>query len=151
SFYGCGRREGGLIRLSNSSAEILGDLDPERRRVGLVGVDHGNLLCAYYQCACDGNVRTGGVTCVDPTGLEHAVLTDLQKPIGITAIGGVIYLTDQEKQAVLRFGHPNLGAIDWLATVPQPDHLCVGPDETLLVATHLGQIYQVTKAGEVAL
>jgi sugar lactone lactonase YvrE len=148
-----GGRDGGIVCVPpDGKPQIVEGVDPSRRRIGVACSAQGRLLSTYYSCDCGSGVSTGGVARVGMDGVEKDLIDNLAKPVGILVRDKLVWVSDQERQAIFRFSlDDRRPAPEPIATVPKPDHICAGPDDSLLVTSHFGRLYRVTAHGQVLL
>jgi hypothetical protein len=144
-------RDGGIIAIPRQGrARNLAGLDERRRRIGLAWTEEGELISAFYLCGA--GTRYGGVARVGADGFEEVLVGGLSKPVGVAVRNRAVYVSDQDTHSILRFllDDPSPRA-EPIAAVPRPDHLCLGPDDSLFVTSHFGRLYSVSAKGKVQL
>ena len=121
------------------------NLDPQKRRIGLTVAPDGTLFDGYFVKSATSDY--GAVARLDLKGTEIDVIQGLDKPIGVLAIGGSLYVTDQGKGTVLvsPLGMPDKDVV--LAMLDEPDLLCPGPNGSIY--TGGADIRQITADGTV--
>jgi hypothetical protein len=142
---------GGVIRISPSGeADLVPELAPDRRRIGLTVAADGRVFDAWFRRGAE-HERTGAVSELDLAGGETDVLTGLAKPIGVLAIGDALFVSDQEQGKILLapLSEPRAAAL--LANLEQPDLLAAGPDGAIFAGTRAGGVYRIERAGAVSL
>lgn len=131
---------------SSGKAKIVPDLDVERRRIGLTVAKDGTLFDSWFVRLSTGD-RVGAVGELSLDGDEPEVITGLQKPVGVLAMGSSLFVSDQDLGQILKAPQADPGSYKVLATVEQPDLLAAGPDGSLFTGSAGGSVYQITKSG----
>jgi DNA-binding beta-propeller fold protein YncE len=126
--------------------EIVPGLDVERRRIGLTVADDGTLFDSWFVRLSTGD-RVGAVGQLSLEGDEPEVITGLQKPVGVLAVGSNLFVSDQDLGQILKAPQSDPSSYTVLATVEQPDLLAAGPDGSLFTGSAGGSLYRITEAG----
>jgi hypothetical protein len=137
---------GGIVRIdANGTVGSVSGLDPERRRIGLASAE-GRLFETYF--VKKGAERAGGVAEVRADGPELDVAS-FQKPVGVVAAGGALYVSDQDQNAIFRCATTAGATCTRFATLTKPDLLAVGPHGSLFTGGRGGELRQIDRAGAV--
>ncbi len=141
---------GGIVRVPpRGQPGDLPGLDPSRRRIGILGLEDGCLLTTFY--VARGSSRGGGVTRISK-GREHILVRGLRMPAGLARIETTIYVADHETQTIARFSLVERSpSAQPIASIPYPKYICAGPEKSLIIATHTGQLYWMTPSGSTRL
>lgn len=128
-------------------AEVVPGLATERRRIGLTVAQDGALYGSYFVKAGAG--RVGAVAKLTLQGMETEVLTGLQKPVGVLALGADLYVSDQDLGQILKapLAMPAMASV--FAKLPAPDLLAAGPSGSIFTGGLQGGIRQISATGEV--
>ncbi|HZS40504.1 MAG TPA: hypothetical protein VFF06_26915 [Polyangia bacterium] len=150
--FGFGVNGGIVVVKPDGSSAVVAGLDPKRRRVGLaVGADGATLYETYFSNGATAGTHVGAVAQLSITGTaaETDVITGLQKPVGVIALGGQLYVSDQDQGVVFKqaIGTPGTGAS--FATAPGCDLLAAGPSGALLSGGKTGVVYRIAGDGTV--
>lgn len=121
----------------------------ERRRIGLTIASDGQLYDSWF-VRQSGGARVGAVGALSLSGTEAEVITGLQKPVGVLAIGEYLYVSDQDLGQILKAPRSSPADYTVLATVPTPDLIAAGPDGSLFVGSSEGNLYRVQANGTAA-
>lgn len=139
---------GALFAVSPAGeTHALSGLAPERRRLGLASIGTGRALSSWF--VKQGNQPiTGGVSLVTYDATTHAaaerdLIVGLVKPLGLAVRGDTLFVTDQSKGAILRYGLSALLASSTPAQGGTVDAQIESPD--LLAVDRTGALY--TKCG----
>jgi hypothetical protein len=73
--------------------------------------------------------------------------TMVQKPVGVLALGGNIYYSDQLGGVIYKFPIASPGTPASFATIAAPDALAAGPSGTFFVVTAGGEVDQEASSG----
>ncbi len=130
----------------SGEAEIVPNLDVERRRIGLTVTNDGTLFDSWFVRLSTGD-RVGAVGQLSLDGEEPEVITGLQKPVGVLAIGSSLFVSDQDLGQILKAPLSDPSAYTVFATVEFPDLLAAGPDGSLFTGSAGGNLYHITKDG----
>jgi sugar lactone lactonase YvrE len=145
-----------------TSATLVPNLDPTRRRLGLAVAPDGTLYGSYFAGGADGGI-VGFVTTVDLHAGETVVADGFGKIVGLAITRGRLYVSDQSNAKVvdapLSALPAHAAAWDTLATFVKPDQICVGPDNSLFSGQFQGaagssdpiSVRQVSSTGVVTL
>ena len=151
--FGCGTG-GAVIDVPQSGTiAALPKLDTTRRRIGLTvsssGVLYdGSFKTAGTSCGGGGSGPTNGVvSAVTLDGTETDIITGIGKPVGVLAIGGFIYVSDQLNNVILKAPLPLGGATTTFATVEGADELAAGPSGTIFAVSNQGVVTQLASDG----
>lgn len=131
---------------STGEPEIVPALDVERRRIGLTVAEDGTLFDSWFVRLSTGD-RVGAVGRLSLEGNEPEVITGLQKPVGVLAVGESLFVSDQDLGRILKAPQSDPSSYTVLATVEQPDLLAAGPDGSLFTGSAGGSLYRITEAG----
>lgn len=143
-------KTGGIVRVPPGGAPApLGDLNPERQRIGLTINPDGRIFDTWFKRHGEGE-REGGVSEVKPDEGEIDIIAGLAQPIGVLATKDKLFFSDQELGQVLVAPLVTPAARRVLAKLPEPDLLSAGPDDSLLVASKAGSVQRVDAAGTVS-
>ena len=143
-----------FVRAGGSARAVTG-LAPERRRLGLTVAADGTLYDSFFVKV--GTGRAGSVAKLSiggsGAGTETDVLTGLNKPIGVLALGDALYVSDQDQGQILKAPLAYPAAVSVFATLPTPDLLAAGPDGSIFTGGFTGGLQggvrQVSAAGVV--
>ena len=134
---------------ASGDAQIVPSLDPQRRRIGLTLAADGRLFDSWFVRLSTG-ARVGSVGQLSLTGTEPEVITGLQKPVGVLAVGSDLFVSDQDLGQILRAPLSNPASYTVLATVAQPDLLAAGPDGSIFTGSAGGSLYRISASGVAA-
>ncbi|TDV37207.1 hypothetical protein C7405_103334 [Paraburkholderia caballeronis] len=140
---------GALVSVSASGdASVLTGLVPQRRRLGLVSLGPGRALSSWF-VKSGSQPNAGGVSVVTYDDDTHAaterdLIAGLSKPVGIAVGGDTLFVSDQARGVILRYGLPALLAARSPASAGVAFARVDGPD--LLAVDHAGALY--TKCGD---
>jgi hypothetical protein len=81
-------------------------------------------------------------------GTETDRITGLKKPVGVLAVGDMLFVSDQDLGEVLRAPLENLASFSVLAHVSEPDLLAAGPAGTVLTGGADGVLVKIDVAGK---
>lgn len=130
----------------SGDAMIAPGLDVERRRIGLtIGTD-GTLFDSWFVRLSTGD-RVGAVGQLSLDGDESEVITGLQKPVGVLAVGSNLFVSDQDLGQILKAPLGDPSSYEVFATVEQPDLLAEGPRGSLFTGSAGGTVYQIMSSG----
>lgn len=119
--------------LPGGTSAVVPNLDPTLRRLGLAVAPDGTL----YGSAFAGSATTlaGCITTVDLHAGEAVVADGFGKIVGLVAMSGNLYVSDQSAGKIFHAPLVNLPAhaSGWstLATLVKPDQISAGPDGSL--------------------
>jgi len=125
---------------------IVPGLDPERRRIGLTVTDDEALYDSWFVRLSTGD-RVGAVGSLALAGTEPEVITGLQKPVGVLAIGTDLYVSDQDLGQILKAPLATPSTYTVLAAVPGPDLIAEGPLGSIFTGSTGGVLYQISSLG----
>ncbi len=134
---------------ASGDAQIVPSLDPQRRRIGLTLAADGRLFDSWFVRLSTG-ARVGSVGQLSLTGTEPEVITGLQKPVGVLAVGSDLFVSDQDLGQILRAPLSNPASYTVFATVAQPDLLAAGPDGSIFTGSAGGSLYRISASGVAA-
>lgn len=134
---------------ASGDAQIVPSLDPQRRRIGLTIAADGRLFDSWFIRRSTG-ARAGSVGRLSLTGTEPEVITGLQKPVGVLAVGSDLFVSDQDLGQILRAPLANPASYTVFATVAQPDLLAAGPDGSIFTGSAGGSLYRISASGAAA-
>ncbi|PTL76267.1 hypothetical protein [Vitiosangium sp. GDMCC 1.1324] len=145
--FGYGKAGDVVFVKPDGTSGIVPGLKPERRRIGLTLARDGQLYVGYFVRVS--NVNVGSVARLTLDGTEQESIGALQKPVGVTAVGDSLFVSDQLAGKVYRA--PLAAPQDYttLATLPSPDLLAVGPGGSLLTGSREGKVFRIAPSGEV--
>lgn len=127
----------------DGTAEVVPNLDPERRRIGLTVTDDGQLFSSWFVRLSSGD-RQGAVGKVDlEAGTETEVITGLIKPAGVLAVGEKMYVSDQDLGQILSTTVADPQDYSVLAEMEKPDLINLGPDGSLLAGSVGGELLRI--------
>jgi hypothetical protein len=132
---------------AEGDVEIVPDLDVERRRIGLTVTEDGILFDSWFVRLATGD-RVGAIGELSLSGTETEVITGLQKPVGVLAMGDELFVSDQDLGQLLKAPLSEPSDYVVLATVESPDLLAAGPNGTLFTGSAGGSLYQISAEGE---
>jgi len=133
---------------AGGTGEIVPDLDPERRRIGLTIADDGTLYDSWFVKM--GEERVGSVGRLSLSGEEVEVIPGLVKPVGVLAIGDSLYVSDQDLGQLLRAPIADPAAYEVVATnLDTPDLIAAGPEGSVLTGSAAGELLRIDSAGAV--
>lgn len=147
--FGYGTAGDVVFASGSRDPEIVPDLDVERRRIGLTVAEDGTLFDSWFVRLATGD-RVGAVGQLSLDGDEPEVLTGLQKPVGVLAVGSTLFVSDQDLGQILKAPQSDPSSYTVLATVEQPDLLAAGPDGSLFTGSAGGNLYRVAKSDSAA-
>jgi hypothetical protein len=126
---------------------VVPSLDPIRRRIGLTLGPSGTLYDSWFVRMSSG-ARVGSVGSLTLEGSEPEVITGLQKPVGVVALGDSIFVSDQDLGQILKapLSAPQRYAV--FATVDGPDLLSAGPDASLFTGSTGGNLFRISASGD---
>lgn len=130
-------------------AEIVPDLDPERRRIGLTVAADGTLYDSWFVRLSTGD-RVGAIGTLTLAGVEPEVVTGLTKPVGVLVVGDELVITDQDLGQVLVAPLDSPMDYEVLAAVAGPDLVAAGPDGSLFTGSSDGSLYRIEANGDAA-
>lgn len=133
----------------DGTASVVPGLAPERRRIGLTVAEDGTLYDSFFLKM--GTGRIGTVAKLSLQAGETDVLTTLQKPVGVLAVGTALYVSDQDLGQLLRAPVSNPTAPAVFATLPSPDLLALGPGGSIFTGGLQGGVRRISATGEVTL
>jgi sugar lactone lactonase YvrE len=122
---------GGVVQIkSDGTITKVAGLDQTRRRIGLSIDTNGVLYDGWFVKTT--TTQTGGVSklALDGSG-ETDLITGLQKPVGVLAASGNLYVTDQKQNALLSAPLSSPSTTSTLASPMAPDLLTAGPNGDL--------------------
>ena len=147
--FGHGTRGDIAVVPPEGAAYAVTGLDPQRRRIGLTLAPDGRLFDSWFVRVSTGD-RVGAIGVVDLAGTETEVITGLTKPVGVVAVGDALYVTDQDRNEVLRAPLSDPASFTAHAEIEQPDLLCAGPDGSIFTGGLGGVVYRAAADGTVA-
>lgn len=131
----------------DGSSEIVPNLDPERRRIGLTVADDGTLFDSWF-VRLESGARVGAIGRLDLEGEEVEVVTGLMKPVGVLAVEGDLFISDQDLGQILKGPLDDPASYAVLGTLDAPDLLAAGPDGSLFSGSAGGSLYRIGASGE---
>jgi sugar lactone lactonase YvrE len=144
--FGFGK-EGGVLVMRDGHATAVPGLDPVRRRIGLARAPDGVLYDAYFVVRPD-KKHTGGVARLDLAGHEDAIaVPDLQKAVGVAATATTLFISDQQRSAIVAYNLATGAATTLAADVPSVDLLALLPNGDLVTGGKRGAVYRIDKSG----
>ncbi|MFM0520165.1 MULTISPECIES: hypothetical protein [Caballeronia] len=121
---------------------LASDTNSARRRLGLLVLDSGTFLSSWF--VKEGSAPPEGGVSVITRGtaprqmIERDIVTGLEKPVGLAAVGDMLYVSDQAANRIYkvdlqaaRAASAPVPASDVFATVDAPDLMAASPDGTL--------------------
>ncbi len=135
---------------ADGNPQIVQDLDPERRRIGLTLADDGRLFDAWF-VRLESGERVGAIGLLDLGGEEVEVVTGLKKPVGVLAVEDKLFVSDQDLGQILSGPLEDPASYTVLATLDGPDLLAAGPHGSLLTGSTGGSLYRISSGGETSL
>lgn len=128
---------------------VVPGLATDRRRIGLTVSADGTLFDSFF--VKPGADRIGTVARLDLQSGESDAITTLKKPVGVLAMGGDLYISDQDLGQILKapIGNPTTNSV--LANLPSPDLLAPGPNGSLFTGGLDGGVRQIAASGAVTL
>ncbi|MEB2310843.1 MAG: hypothetical protein OZ921_21235 [Sorangiineae bacterium] len=133
----------------SGGAQDVPGLAVERRRIGLTIDSDGKLYDSWFVRQASGE-RVGAVGALSLAGTESEIITGLQKPVGVLAVGENLFVSDQDLGQVLRAPLSNPSDYEVLAAVPSPDLLAAGPNGSLFIGSEGGSLYRIEASGAAA-
>jgi hypothetical protein len=134
----------------DGTVSALPMLAPTRRRIGLtVDADGMTLYDGWYIGKAKTNLGSG-ISSTSMAGGETdlVMMTAIEKPVGVLALGGNIYFSDELGGVIYKFAIATPGTPSSFATITDgPDQLAAGPSGTIMVVTQAGTVYQVDSSG----
>jgi sugar lactone lactonase YvrE len=160
--FGFGENGAVFVVSSHGDAQRLTGLATDRRRLGLASIGPGRVLSSWF-IKQDGKPITGGVSLVSydvatHTATERDLIAGLKKPVGLAVHGGALLVSDQNRNAILRYDLRVLLAAQapvpaqsgtLVAQVESPDLLGVDSAGTLYTKCHAHALCRVTPDGVV--
>lgn len=134
-----------FVRPDGTSGEVP-NLDPLRRRIGLAIGPDGTLYDTFFVSI--NGMKNGSVARLDLAGTEAEVITGLQKPVGVVAVGADLIVSDQDRDLVVRAPVASPADLVAVAQLPAPDLLCEGPDGTFFTGGKDGSVRQIQGGGQ---
>jgi hypothetical protein len=134
----------GLVAVVSPSgtASTVPGLDMTKRRLGVAVAPDGSLYDSYFIEVTAG--QSGFVAKLDITaGTETSVITGLQKPVGLAAVGTTLFVSDQAAGEIYAAPLGSPQSYKTLSTNLMPDLLSVGPNGTIFSGSPTGVVYQI--------
>jgi hypothetical protein len=126
----------------NGKTSTVAGLDPTRRRLGITVAPDGTLYDSYFLKVSGG--QTGFVAKLDITaGTETNVITGLEKPVGLAAVGTTLFVSDQAEGEVYVAPLAMPQGFKTLSTKLTPDLLSVGPAGSIFSGSPTGVVYEI--------
>jgi hypothetical protein len=137
---------GSIARIAaDGSVTNLEGLAADRRRIGLSAAD-GRLFETYFVKTESG--RAGALAEIRRDATETP-LASFAKPVAVCALGGALYVSDQDAGAVFRCTTSAPSTCTRFAAVPAPDLLAAGPAGSLYTGGKDGDVRRVDAHGVV--
>jgi hypothetical protein len=134
--------------MPNATSAIIAGLDPTKRRIGLARADSGTIFETYF--VKNGAAYVGAVASVTLAGVEMDVVTGLQKPVGVLAVGPTFFIDDQSTNELYTTPTASPGTLTQFAQLPNADLLCTGPSGTVFSGGADGNVRQIDSSGNVS-
>ncbi|HEY1537601.1 MAG TPA: hypothetical protein VGF76_26455, partial [Polyangiaceae bacterium] len=99
--FGQGEAGGVALVPRNGEPSLIPALDVKRRRIGLTLTDDGRVFDTWF-LKSDSGERAGAVAELSLNGIETDKISGLKKPVGVLAIGDMLFVSDQDLGEVLR-------------------------------------------------
>lgn len=122
-------------------------LAKDRRRIGLTVAAGGILFDSFFLKV--GADRVGTVAALTLAGAETDAIIALKKPVGVLAVGSLLYVSDQDLGQILTAPITKPAATSVFATLPTPDLLAAGPGGSLFTGGLQGGVRRISSSGEV--
>lgn len=129
----------------NGNGGKVPNLDVVRRRIGLTITEDGTLYDSYFTSI--NGVKIGSVARLDLSGSEVEVITGLEKPVGVLAMGADLFVSDQLASKIFKAPLASLDKLAALTTIPAPDLLCDGPNGAMFTGSKTGSVRQIAADG----
>ena len=120
------------------------NLDVTRRRIGLTVAADGTLYDSFFVKV---STQLGTVAKLDLAGTETQVLGGLQKPVGVLAVGGNLFVSDQATNSIAVAPIQKPSDLKVLSQITTPDLLCEGPNGSLFTGGLGGDVRRVAADG----
>ncbi|WP_051481424.1 NHL repeat-containing protein [Paraburkholderia nodosa] len=160
--FGFGETGALFVVSSRGDAQSLTGLATDRRRLGLAPIGPGRVLSSWF-IKHDGQPITGGVSLVSYDAATHAaterdLIAGLTKPVGLAVLGDALLVSDQNRNAILRYDLRALLAAQapvpaqsgtMVAQVESPDLLAIDSAGTLYTKCHAHAVCRVAPDGAV--
>jgi hypothetical protein len=114
-----------FVKTDGTGGGTIPHLDPTKRRLGLTVASDGTLYDSYFVLQATGQV--GAVAQLGLSGTETDIVTGLGKPVGVLAVGGTLFISDQAQNAVFTALIASPAKLTQLVSIPTPDLLSGGP------------------------
>lgn len=137
---------------------LASDTNSARRRLGLLVLDAGTFLSSWF--VKEGNAPPEGGVSVITRGtaprqvIERDIVTGLGKPVGLAAVGDMLYISDQAANRIYevdlqaaRAASAPMPASDVFVTVDAPDLMAASPDGTLYTKCGAHAVCSFSKRG----
>jgi hypothetical protein len=160
--FGFGETGTLFVITAHGDAQSLDGLATDRRRLGLTSIGPGRVLSSWF-IKQDGEPITGGVSLVSYDAATHAaterdLIAGLTKPVGLAVRGDALLVSDQNRNAILRYDLRTLLAAQapvpaqsgaMVAQVESPDLLAIDSAGTLYTKCHAHGLCRIAPDGAV--
>jgi DNA-binding beta-propeller fold protein YncE len=160
--FGFGETGAVFVVSPHGDAQSLTGLATDRRRLGLAPLGPGRVLSSWF-IKRDGQPITGGVSLVSYDAATHAaterdLIAGLTKPVGLAVRGDALLVSDQSRNAILRYDLRALLAAQapvaaqsgtTVAQVESPDLLAIDSSGMLYTKCHAHAVCRVAPDGAV--
>jgi sugar lactone lactonase YvrE len=135
---------GGIVYVkTDGTTGLISGLDPKRRRVGLTVASDGTIYDTYFGPGATPGSHVGAVASVTMAGVETDVVTGLQKPVGVLALAGQLYISDQDQGIVFTQAAGTPGTGTQFALAAGCDLVAAGPNGALFAGGKPGVVYRI--------
>lgn len=131
---------------ANGNGGKVPGLDVIRRRIGLTIGPDGTLYDAYF-VSINGQ-KIGAIARLDLSGSEVDVITGLEKPVGVLALGFDLIASDQQTGTIVKAPISEPQKVAVVAQLDGPDLLCAGPNGSFFTGGKTGSVRQVFGDGK---
>ena len=143
-----GGTDGAVFVVADGKASRVPGLDPARRRTGIALAPDGALYVTFFTKP-SGEPARGGVAQLALEKGETDLITDLAKPVGVTAGPLAVFVTDQQRNQLVSFARkdPSHSEAVVARDLAEPDLIEALPGGDLVVGSKTGVLYRITPAG----